>query len=154
MWKTPIGYGIVMADLIIGDVVAILCVLPTMCFGLGAFWFLKAFVGDITRDLSYLKVKKKTHGNDERHLEIHFCKTIRLYTDLKELRTIYNDNFISIWSIFFIFVHVFRLVHFLREIYEFQLFVFILWTFSNVCTLLLIYQILLLVEYNFFLVEP
>lgn len=81
-----------MLDLIIGDIVSILCVLPAICFALGAFWFVKSFIEHIATDLSHLDVKKKTHGHDERELGIHFCQIVKLYTDLKELRANFNHN--------------------------------------------------------------
>lgn len=72
-------------DIFLGDIVAILCVIPTICFALGSFWFLKAFIEDITMDLAYLKAKK-TQRHDERELKTDFCQMVRMYTDLKELR--------------------------------------------------------------------
>ena len=95
IWKTPIGYIAVMIYFVFGDITAIVCVIPTICFCLGSGWLLKSFIEDIRNDLSHLHVTKRVRQHNERELEINFCKIVQLYTNVKKLRKI---SFIPISS--------------------------------------------------------
>lgn len=96
IWKTPIGYAIVMLDIVLGDAFSILCAIPTICFCLGSGWFLMSFAEDITNDLRHLNVNKKPRlPDDRRELRLKFCKIIQLYTDVKELSDMFKRRKMS-----------------------------------------------------------
>lgn len=85
IWKTPVGYAIVLVDMFLGDITSILFIFPSTCFCLGSGWFLISFIDDITNDLTHLYAGKKAHRhNRHNELRIHFCKIIKMYTNIKE----------------------------------------------------------------------
>lgn len=88
VWKTPVGYIITMADVMMGDAAAILCGIPSAFLCVGAGFLIKAIVKDITRDMCHLSAKKRVLRRNQPMLRIHFCEIVTLFTDVNELRNI------------------------------------------------------------------
>lgn len=73
-----------MFDIILGDVVAILCNNATVCFCLECGWLLNSSTENRVKDLSRLNISKRAQGRDKK-LFIRFCEMIHLHTDVKKL---------------------------------------------------------------------
>lgn len=92
IWKSPVGYAIFYVYLTFNDIIEVLLVLPMVLCILGSGWLLKSFIEDIMNELAYLNVYDDLDGHedeDNEPIEEHFCKTVKLYTNVKELCAIY-----------------------------------------------------------------
>lgn len=91
--KTPLGYLIALTFEFGFAYSAACCGFLIMSFFIGSAWLTIVFIRDITNDLNALhSVSATSHKNKCLELKKHFCRTIRFYSDAKQLSVIPDSS--------------------------------------------------------------
>lgn len=87
-WHTPFGYFV--AAFV--QTVSALCTNTLLtwiaCPALGFSWLITSLMENITNDLAHLKVGKLSDPKNRRKLRQHFCRVVKLHSDVKQLSKI------------------------------------------------------------------
>lgn len=69
-----------------GLVCLMLCVTSVMCFYIGACWSFIQFIDDIANELIKIDSLNEDDTTEQNQMMKHFCTTVQLYSDVKQLR--------------------------------------------------------------------
>lgn len=83
-WKTPAGYLVAFLGETLSSACTIYTTTPIICFIVGACCMLAAFVKDIASELTAFNADKLADAKQP-DVKKHFCKIIRMFTDVKQL---------------------------------------------------------------------
>ena len=84
-WKTTLGYGFALLAESIGISCSAFSATPVICFLVGSCWFLKAFVEDITNDLSFLTADDLSPDDRNRAILKRFFNVIQNFSLAEQL---------------------------------------------------------------------
>lgn len=98
-WRAPFKYVIALIAQTIAKLCTLYCVAPVIAFVIGSCWLFCAFLEDITEELYGLRAERLSIAR-QNEMKGHFCKIMRLYSDVKQLS---DDEFVCKFNEYFQF---------------------------------------------------
>lgn len=95
-WKSPFGYILTLAyeDFMLRSGITYF-LSPFICFLIGSCFLVKAFIEDVTNDLSSLNVSRtSTSGFEDRlaRIEISFGNVVHYHSHVKQLSMVFSSQ--------------------------------------------------------------